>query len=365
MEEKRVWQVEKMLAELPPTPVPEAVEVMAQPLPNLGAPKVRSPRRSPRKSSHKSVAVARGAKKARVSRRSSGLGAAAASKGKVIPSFETEVLPPSPSFQPPHFKTSMEPPQPQPPALPSVFMIPPPSPAAKLPSQQSADTLSQHLPPMSSLTSIDTLNDARASSSNGPDVALSIQVAVLDTPGGHKPFPMAKPLAARMIHAYSPVKPSPLSRIMMLANSPDSPQSDDGETSPSPGVPLVAPPLGKIPAVNFNISDERLPSQDDGAAQGKHRDTQKPKTQSSTAVRMIALEKENKRRVKSSVHAASSSRQASQKESRKAIPPSSSNQAMTSSRTKPAMKLPPGKGGARRVPINSADAAPTAPGWRG
>ena len=35
---------------------------------------------------------------------------------------------------------------------------------------------------------------------------------------------MAKPLAAaRMVHAYSPAKPSPLSRILMLANSPESP----------------------------------------------------------------------------------------------------------------------------------------------
>jgi len=29
------------------------------------------------------------------------------------------------------------------------------------------------------------------------------------------------------------------------------------------------------------------------------------------------------------------------------------------------MKLPPGKGGARRVPIDSAEAAPVGPGWRG
>lgn len=36
---------------------------------------------------------------------------------------------------------------------------------------------------------------------------------------------MAKPFATRMIHAYSPVKPSPLSRILMLANSPDSPEA--------------------------------------------------------------------------------------------------------------------------------------------
>ena len=33
--------------------------------------------------------------------------------------------------------------------------------------------------------------------------------------------------------------------------------------------------------------------------------------------------------------------------------------------TRAGMKLPPGKGGARRVPIDSAEAAPVGPGWRG
>ncbi|KAL1740982.1 hypothetical protein HDZ31DRAFT_67381 [Schizophyllum fasciatum] len=39
-------------------------------------------------------------------------------------------------------------------------------------------------------------------------------------------YPVAKPHAARMIHAYSPAQPSPLSRILMLGNSPGS--SDGG-----------------------------------------------------------------------------------------------------------------------------------------
>jgi hypothetical protein len=37
----------------------------------------------------------------------------------------------------------------------------------------------------------------------------------------------------------------------------------------------------------------------------------------------------------------------------------------TSGTTMFGMKLPPGKGGARRVPIDSAEAAPVGPGWRG
>ncbi|KAF8824195.1 hypothetical protein HHX47_DHR8000461 [Lentinula edodes] len=39
------------------------------------------------------------------------------------------------------------------------------------------------------------------------------------------PSPFAKPLAMHMIHAYSPVRPSPLSRILMLGNSPGSPSN--------------------------------------------------------------------------------------------------------------------------------------------
>jgi hypothetical protein len=48
---------------------------------------------------------------------------------------------------------------------------------------------------------------------------------------------MAKPFMPRMIHAYSPAKPSPLSRILMLSNSPATPTDGDfssagtGETS--------------------------------------------------------------------------------------------------------------------------------------
>ncbi|KAG6814465.1 hypothetical protein H0H87_008560, partial [Tephrocybe sp. NHM501043] len=47
-------------------------------------------------------------------------------------------------------------------------------------------------------------------------------------PAARLPFPVAKPFAQRMIHAYSPAKPSPLSRILMLGNSPNSPGSSGG-----------------------------------------------------------------------------------------------------------------------------------------
>jgi len=51
------------------------------------------------------------------------------------------------------------------------------------------------------------------------------------------------------------------------------------------------------------------------------------------------------------------------KASKPAVKPVSS--AATAGSTRVGMKLPPGKGGARRVPIDSAEAAPVGPGWRG
>jgi hypothetical protein len=53
---------------------------------------------------------------------------------------------------------------------------------------------------------------------------------------------------------------------------------------------------------------------------------------------------------------------------KKAIKPTSAAAATaslgTTTTTRVGMKLPPGKGGARRVPIDSAEAAPVGPGWR-
>jgi hypothetical protein len=52
--------------------------------------------------------------------------------------------------------------------------------------------------------------------------------------------------------------------------------------------------------------------------------------------------------------------------SKKAVKPVAKAASATfSGGTRVGMKLPPGKGGARRVPIDSAEAAPVGPGWRG
>jgi hypothetical protein len=49
---------------------------------------------------------------------------------------------------------------------------------------------------------------------------------------------------------------------------------------------------------------------------------------------------------------------------KKTVKPTTSAATTTSGTTRVGMKLPPGKGGARRVPIDSAEAAHVGPGWR-
>jgi hypothetical protein len=60
-----------------------------------------------------------------------------------------------------------------------------------------------------------------------------------------RPYPIAKPLAQRMVHAYSPARPSPLSRILML-NSPDSLDSSSFEGNSSTIDGLPRPGLGVV-----------------------------------------------------------------------------------------------------------------------
>ncbi|KAJ6527277.1 Afadin and alpha-actinin-binding-domain-containing protein [Mycena vulgaris] len=187
IDEKRSWDVEKMLAELPPTPNP--------PSPLKAS---TSRKASPRKSPGKVVAVGKAGanrKTTRVSRRSS-----LSSPPKFQAAFETEVLPPLPA--PSFTSTSSSS------LLPTSFVLPPPSPSSAFPA------------PVLLLSSSSTLLEvpqpsepSQASASTGPSTP----------PNFRRPFPMAKPFAPRMIHAYSPAKPSPLSRILMLANSPATP----------------------------------------------------------------------------------------------------------------------------------------------
>ncbi|KAJ7781898.1 Afadin and alpha-actinin-binding-domain-containing protein [Mycena maculata] len=201
LDEKRSWEVEQMLSELPATPNPPS------PLGASTSRKLKSPRKSPAKG----VAVGKAGanrKATRVSRRSS-----LVSPPRFQAAFETEVLPP---LAAPLFTSAASSS-----LLPTSFVLPPPSPGSAFPapdlllSSSASRLLEVPHPPEVSQPS------ASASASTGPATP----------PNFRRPFPMAKPFAPRMIHAYSPAKPSPLSRILMLANSPATPTDDAGNVS--------------------------------------------------------------------------------------------------------------------------------------
>ncbi|KAK0214915.1 Afadin and alpha-actinin-binding-domain-containing protein [Armillaria fumosa] len=224
-DEKRSWQVEMMLADLPPTPIPSGQSSEA------GA-----PHKSPRKSPKKSPAKGNGGttrKTTRVRRRSSLI--ASPTKKKVEPPFETEVIVPSTSTTTSDRKSLDSTPS----LLPNSFALPPPSPHLIPPSQPSL--FSSQLPAVPPVTTSSALPDNQnppASSEISPPTSnagpLFASVPCTPQPGFRRPFPMAKPFAARMVHAYSPVRPSPLSRILQLGNSPTSPNGlnfDDSSSS--------------------------------------------------------------------------------------------------------------------------------------
>ncbi|KAF7356417.1 hypothetical protein MVEN_00974500 [Mycena venus] len=106
LDEKRSWEVDKMLAELPPTPNPHS--------PLKASTSKKAARNSPRKSPAKVVSVGKAGanrKTTRVSRRSS-----LVSPPRIQPAFETEVLPPLPAPSFTSISSSL---------LPTSFVLPP------------------------------------------------------------------------------------------------------------------------------------------------------------------------------------------------------------------------------------------------
>ncbi|EIN03847.1 hypothetical protein PUNSTDRAFT_146828 [Punctularia strigosozonata HHB-11173 SS5] len=322
-EEKRRLRVEKMLDVLPPTPGhkgegdkdgvsalkvekkakktekreqdvgkrPQRTDRMPQPGPSRVKDIVEAgpgdlaavPKKEKRKQGHGSpakkvrspVRVGAGGKKSRHGRRSSMglLNLLSPTKGKIVPPFETEVIPPPSS-------------KPAGPLVPGAFVLPPKSPQSSLPPGPSGifsiaapsnpapmdvqPTASKpfiglglpafELPKMSSMMTMQAEAGppnnpiapvpSQAPPTLAPPAQAQPQITPSRNPGG---FPMAKPFAPHMIHAYSPAKPSPLSRILMLADSPtdamgggldavmETDESADGgvvEESPTPAPPM-------------------------------------------------------------------------------------------------------------------------------
>ncbi|KZT07244.1 uncharacterized protein LAESUDRAFT_742987 [Laetiporus sulphureus 93-53] len=376
LEEKRAWQVQVMLTDLPPTPVPPAVETV----PSQEEGQEHAVRSPPRKLKATSIPSGRiGARKPRSSRRSSGfgLGLGPVSSKRIVPPFETEVIP-SPKVQPP------------------AFVLPPPSPAASLPTNSGVSssliplpTQAEQTEPSQSATSTTTSNNqinaaytqpsstsAQAPQSSSQASAGPSSAPAPKTPETRRPFPMAKPLAAaHMIHAYSPVKPSPLSRILMLAKSPDSPESDSGKLnalqesdsdfSPTP-MPIAAAPLARAPIQSL-AELGALEDPDENPLLDKTPDAKGVKPRASQFQTRLTAKQKGKGRAEPLVHSRSRPAVALERENIKRAKLISASTANRSpfARTKAASKLPGVKGGARRVPIGSAEAAPTGPTWKG
>jgi len=253
-----------MLSEQPTTLTPEAPPPGVPPSPSLAAylPEVtKSPRKSPRK--QKVVGKSGNARKTRISRRSSIFSIPPPTN--VEPAYETEVIPivvPA-SKQQTNNKSSILTKS----ILPTSFVLPPPSPRTSLPPPDSLlRPLDSHLPEHDPIFRppepepfapypIPTIVEPAA-----PTGTEKPAPSTPPPPMRRPPFPVAKPLAAHMTHAYSPVKPSPLSRILMLADSPESSEPEP-ETMPEPVMvprsrsmrtPPRSPPGLHAPAMGAN-----------------------------------------------------------------------------------------------------------------
>ncbi|KAG6902559.1 hypothetical protein C0995_014948 [Termitomyces sp. Mi166 len=385
IDEKRSWEVEMMLSELPPTPQPIA-------LPQKILVACQSPKKLPRKSPAKvrvgkaGTSVTR--KTTRVSRRSS-----LVTPPKVIPSYETEVLPPLPALSLNNSKpltVSL---------LPTSFVLPPPSPRTSLPTQPAilapipSLTQEQETPPQSTTPLSPTPSPENAG------------VTLPETPpAARRLFPVAKPLAQHMIHAYSPAKPSPLSRILKLSNSPDSsgasgsgsedissldPVIEEDERIPGFEEP-VAPvqmslaaelgipespsdsPLQEKKLERNTVAKGRVfkpdPKQFTAQQKGKTKATRVPHVAVGRGKTSAGLEKENTTKAENKVSTAPPriSPPGTMGE-KKVVKPPPKNGASTSSRSRLMAKLPPppAQGGPRRVLVNSDEAPPIGKGWRG
>jgi hypothetical protein len=392
-----------MLAELPPTPAPPATSPSSPVRPKISHghsdnPVLRtsprgSRRKSPRKSPNKPTIVGKvgASRKVLESRRSSLLGLAEGHE----PSFETEVIPSA--FPISNLGTMLQS------LLPTTFVLPPPSPHSSLP-RSPALLSSAALPALNLVAPIATyLQPSTSKMSPSSD---SLHEDPRTPPGIHRPFPVAKALATRMIHAYSPARPSPLSRILMLNDSPASPPDSaapsEGEAEDLPAAVFTKPkPDGKSASnslaadlgstnkplrdkhieLNVNSNGRRKPTADVELKRFTAKEKGKGMADNSSAGPLVsrsrttgAVEKENHGKAKGNrMSSASSGANSGTKVKMSTLvadganavkPAAKSASAFSLGTVKGGIRLAAGKGGARRVPVDSAEVASVGPGWR-
>lgn len=223
LEDRRAWDVKKMIDDLPPSPKVSGTSASSADVKSVLKKKLASPSRRKSKSPMKpppakqkrrsSIAVA--GKKGRKSVKFS------SPPRKAVPTqtLDTELIPPSP---PPPSKetiarmTSVEDllascAQPKE-LVTTEFVLPPRSPQSSLPPPPKPT--SRAPPPPFKLSGPSTTPDSSPLDHVPQPPANNTQQLPPKTPG--RSFPVAKPPAQRMGHAYSPVKPSPLSRVLMF-----------------------------------------------------------------------------------------------------------------------------------------------------
>jgi hypothetical protein len=284
LEAQRGWEVQRILADLPPTsklPPPLSISKNKVKFRSSSSP-ARRKSRTPAKGIAAKNTVTRKSSFASPGRKSSNRKAALRllKRKSIIHTLETEVITlPPPSPPPPSKETiakmtstenllascSQGPKQL---VLPTEFVLPPPSPQALLPALPKSASENYTLDPQTSpdsSTFSDSVNVpllqtryALPSTSTQliatiPSSSSNIYNHVQPPPQtpGVRPCPSQKPIAARMVHAYSPVKPSPLSRILMMAdNSPpfNSANDEDLMVPPPPlrSMPMIKPSLDSM-----------------------------------------------------------------------------------------------------------------------
>ena len=306
----------------------------------ITSPKKANMMRSPAKPI---FAVGKMGKRARIGgtpkKPSGGMLGASVARPKVIPPVETEVIPNAPGLPSSSSSQSL--------IVPNAFVLPPPSPMTSIPPQQAGLLSSKE-----SLDSPDFEDVEDLSDEDQREVERHLRSS--------KPFPVAKPLAQHMIHAYSPARPSPLSRILMLANSPK-----QGQSLPENRVEENERNSHKAGSYGGRF-DSRPESNTLEEVLGIE-ETSNDLEESPLRAKTARMASKGKVPVRSS---GQTSRDKMKGRSLGAKPPTNKeNGTMVSSippvRQSVALKAPlAGKGGARRVPIGSADAAPIGRGWK-
>jgi hypothetical protein len=340
----------------------------------------KSPHKSPRKSPVKGIIVGKagGSRTHRVPR----------TFPERVVSYETELIPP-------HMFPPLKSFAPSSSLLPTSFVLPPPSPRASLPTGPVLPLRREGLPLEEDTLLSPPILEISPPNDNPFDNPVT-------PPPIRLPFPVAKPFAQRMVHAYSPARPSPLSRILMLADSPATPpkvapandslspvwasSEDDSQDSleravlgvPSRSEPV--PPALSLEDMGCDSGTKTPPEKQKNyqprkgpPARGRVFFPEPNNKKTKTVERSRLSEKENRNSGKQKAFSKPSSgdgnvaRKASPVPSNVARVPSKSASKTTKTAPAATKEKPVAKPGAgpRRVPINSADAPPTGKAWKG